>query len=119
MRYYDELATYERDGYDIIVDKTWEDFDPRGCFDTEDADDICCKIRSGDLDWFQLRVRVLVEGLEIGSAYLGCCCYENAGQVLTDDTATELVDQAMREAESKVYRLSRVFLWPQLRAQAC
>ena len=25
MRHYEELATYEREGFEIIVDKTWED----------------------------------------------------------------------------------------------
>ena len=29
MRYYDHLATYERDGFEIIVDKSYEDLNPR------------------------------------------------------------------------------------------
>ena len=33
MRHYDELAVYEREGYEIIVDKTYEDLDPKDCFD--------------------------------------------------------------------------------------
>ena len=33
MRYYDTLAEFERDGYDIIVDKTYEDLNPRDSFD--------------------------------------------------------------------------------------
>jgi hypothetical protein len=32
MRYYDELATFERDGFLVIVDKTYEDIDP--CYNT-------------------------------------------------------------------------------------
>ena len=33
MRYYDELATYERDGFTVIVDKSYEDLSPADCFD--------------------------------------------------------------------------------------
>ena len=33
MRYYDTLAEYERDGFTVIVDKSWEDIPLRDCFD--------------------------------------------------------------------------------------
>ena len=29
MRYYDTLATLQRDGFEIIVDKSYEDLNPR------------------------------------------------------------------------------------------
>ena len=32
-RYYDELAVYERNGFDIIVDKSYEDLHPNDLFD--------------------------------------------------------------------------------------
>jgi hypothetical protein len=110
MRYYDTLAEFERDGYDIIVDKTYEDLSPRDCFDECcDVDEICRDIDSGNLDWFMLRVRVLVEGLELGSAYLGGCLYKDAREVLTDGTAEDFIAEAMVEAKSQVYRLSKKF----------
>ena len=111
MRYYDTLAEFERDGYDIIVDKTYEDLNPRDCFDESctDINEIIKDIDRGHLDWFMLRVRVLVEGLELGSAYLGGCLYEDPKEVLTDGTAEDFIAEAMVEAKSKVYRLSRVF----------
>jgi len=109
-RYYDTIAEFERDGYDIIVDKTWEDLSPRDCFDDCcDVEQICKDIDSGNLDWFMLRVRVLVEGLELGSAYLGGCLYADAKEVLVDGLAEDFIAVAMVEAKSKVYRLSRVF----------
>ena len=40
MQYYDELAQYERDGFTVIVDKTYEDLNPRDSFDTDDIDEI-------------------------------------------------------------------------------
>ena len=109
MRYYDTLAEFERDGYDIIVDKSYEDIDPRGQFDTDDIDEIIKDIDRGHLEWFMLRVRVLVEGLELGSAYLGGCLYEDPREILTDGTAEDIIDTAMTDAKKQVYRLSKVF----------
>ena len=110
-RYYDTLAEYEREGYTVIVDKSYEDMDPKDCFDEEcfDMKEMYNDINSGRLDWFMLRVRVLVEGLELADEYLGGCLYKDAGEVLTDGTAEDLIDQAMTRAKGQVYRLSRVF----------
>ena len=110
-RYYDTLAEYEREGYTVIVDKSYEDMDPKDCFDEEcfDMKEMYNDINSGRLDWFMLRVRVLVEGLELADEYLGGCLYKDAGEVLTDGTAEDLIDQALTRAKSQVYRLSRVF----------
>ena len=109
QRHYDELARYERDGFTVVVDKTWEDLSPRDLFELEDADDICRKIDNCELDWFMLRVRVLVEGMELAAEYLGGCCYEDAKDVLTDGTAEDKIYEALAAAKKDVYRLSRVF----------
>ena len=108
-RYYDTIAEFTRDGFDIIVDKTYEDLNPRDCFDTDDIDAIVKDIDRGHLEWFMLRVRVLVEGLELGSAYLGGCLYEDPNEVLTDGIAEDFIAEAMKEAKSQVYRLSKKF----------
>ena len=108
-RYYDELARYERDGFDIIVEKTYEDIDPRGQFDTDDIEEIIKDIDRGHIEWFMLRVRVLVEGLELSSEYLGGCLYEDPREILTDGTAEDIIDTAMTDAKKQVYRLSKVF----------
>lgn len=105
MQYYEELASYDRNGFLVIVDKRWDDIDPRGCFDTEDADEIVAKINDETYDWFLLRVRVLFNGHEVGSHYLGGCCYEDARDVLTDGTAEDCIGEAMIEAERELYRL--------------
>ena len=109
MRYYDILAEYEREGYTIIVDKTYEDLNPRDCFDYDEDEELFRKIENGTYDWFMLRVRVLVEGLELSSEYLGGCCYEDAKEVLTDGTAEDKIYEALADAKKQVYRLSRVF----------
>jgi len=109
--YYDELATYEREGFTVIVDKTYEDMHPRDSFDDSchDIDEICRDIDRGHFEWFMLRVRVLVEGLELSSQHLGACLYEDAREILTDGTAEDLIDHAMTDAKKQVYRLSKVF----------
>ncbi len=110
-RYYDTLATYNREGYDIIVEKTYEDMHPSDLFDDSEHDikQLCEDIEYGNLDWFILRVRVLVEGLEIGSSSVGGCLYKDAREVLTDGLAENEIDVALADAKSNVYRLSKVF----------
>ena len=109
MRHYTELARFERDGFDIILDKTWEDDPVAFCFDDTcwDIKDIERKIDSGVYDWFMLRVRVLVEGLELGSAYLGGMLYEDARECLSDGTADDIIDEALRGAKLAVWPLMR------------
>ena len=109
MRHYTELARFEREGFDIIVDKTWEDDPVSICFDDTcwDIKDIERKIDSGVYDWFMLRVRVLVEGLELGSSYLGGMLYEDARECLTDGTAEDQIHMAIEEARARVWPLMR------------
>jgi hypothetical protein len=111
MRYYDELAVYERNGFDIIVEKTYEDTHPNDLFDdcVSDIKQLCEDIECGNLDWFILRVRVLVEGLEIGSSSVGGCLYKDAREVLTDGLAENEISVALAEAKTQVYKYKQKF----------
>jgi hypothetical protein len=108
MRHYEHLATYDREGFEVIVDKTWEDLDPWSelseCFDSKTQ--LYADIDSGKYDWFMLRVRVLFNGHELGSHYLGGCLYEDAGQVLKDGTAEDCIWAAMHEAREEARKLA-------------
>ena len=108
MRHYENLATYDRNGFTVIVDKTWEDIHPGDCFDDScyDIQDMCRRIDSGDLDWFMLRVRVLIDDVELSSEYLGGCMYEDAREVLTDGTAEDLIYTAIEDAKTKARGIS-------------
>ena len=110
-RYYDELAVYERNGFDIIVDKSYEDIHPSDLFDDSEHDvkQLCQDIECGNLDWFMLRVRVMVENIELSSEFLGGCLYKDAREVLTDGTAEDLIDMALTAAKKDVYRLYKKF----------
>jgi len=111
MRYWDELLREERGDLEIVVDKSWDDIPVRDCFDDTcfDIKEMEDKVNSGELDWFMLRARVFVEGLEVGSSIVGGFMYEDAREVLKDGTAEDLIYQAIEEAKPKFYRLSRVF----------
>jgi len=109
MRYYDTLAEFERDGFTVIVDKTYEDIDPRGQFEDCDIGEIIRKIDDGTYEWFMMRVRVLVEGMEMGSAYLGGMLYEDPRECLTDGSAEDMIAEALAEAKRGVYRMKQKF----------
>jgi len=103
QRHYDTLAQYERDGYTIIVEKTYEDSHPGDSFDDScyDIKQMCQDIDRGHLDWFMLRVRIMFDGHELASEYLGGCLYEDPKEVLSDGTAEDLIGQALEQARKE------------------
>lgn len=107
MRHYEELATFERDGFLVFVDKTYEDIDPWSqlseCFDSKEQ--LYEDIDNGKYDWFMLRTRVMLDGHEFGTHYLGGCLYMDAKDVLTDGTVEDCLIEAMHEARQEVKRL--------------
>ena len=115
QRHYDQLATYERNGFEVIVDKTWEDIPLDHLFDTSidpdtgkpyyDVKDMARKIDRGDLDYFMLRARVLLDGHEMGEHIVGGFLYEDARETLKDGMAEDLIHCAMYEARTEVLRL--------------
>jgi len=111
MRYWDELLREQRGDLEIVVDKSWEDLAIRDLFDDTafDIKEMEDKVNNGELDWFMLRARVFVEGLEVGSSIVGGFMYEDAREVLKDGTAEDLIYQAIEEAKPQFYKLSRVF----------
>lgn len=119
QRYYDTLAEYDREGFHIIVDKTWEDLDPADMFDTSidpdtgrpywDMDEIYSDINSGNLDWFMLRVRVFAGDVELGSDYVGGFLYKDAREVLEDGVAEDMIWTAMEQAKKQVRELADKF----------
>jgi len=107
MRHYEQLASFERNGFEIIVDKTWEDIDPwdqlSECFDNKKQ--LYADIDSGKYDWFMLRVRAMFGGHEVGCSYLGGCLYENPEDVLTDGTVEDQLITVLAEAEAELARM--------------
>ena len=107
MRDYNELAQFQRLGFTVIVDTTWEDIDPwdqlSECFD--DRDQLYRDIENGKYDWFMLRVRAMLNGHELATKYLGGCLYEDAREVLTDGTVEDCLLEVLPEAKEEALRL--------------
>jgi hypothetical protein len=115
MRDWTELLREQRMGFEVIVDKTWEDIPLDHLFDTSidpdtgkpyyDVKDMARKIDNCDLDYFMLRARVLLDGHELGEHIVGGFLYEDAREVLKDGMAEDLIYQAMSEAKTEARRL--------------
>ena len=113
QRHWEQLATYDREGFKVVVDKSWEDAHPGDLFDDSvyDIEDICRQIDRGDLDWFMVRVRCMFEGHVLGEAHLGGMLYEDSKEVLTDGMIEDIIWEAMNEAKSEARKLStKLFL---------
>jgi hypothetical protein len=74
-----------------------------------DVEEIIKDINRGHLEWFMLRVRVMVDSLEMGSHYLGGCLYEDPKEILTDGTAEDCIGEALSEAKKEVYKYKQKF----------
>ena len=109
MRHYDTLLAEKRGPFKIIVDKTWEDLNPRDQFEECDVDEICRKIDNYTYDWFMLRTRVFFEDVELAANYLGGCLYEDAKEVLTDGTAEDQIYATLLEAKAPLAELKEKF----------
>ncbi len=106
-KHYDQLASYPAGQFTVIVDKTWEDSLLKDSFDDTEFDiaKLANDIDMCKYDWFELRVRIMFEDIEMGSAYMGCLLYENPEEVLTDGVAQDLLATATVEANKRVIDL--------------
>jgi len=111
QRYYDILLEEDRGQFHVIVDKTWEDLHPKDCFDDSvtDIQEICEKIDRGSLDWFMLRCRVMFEGVELASDYIGGFLYEDARDILTDGVAEDIIEDTIRQAREAAVEMKAKF----------
>lgn len=111
MRHWETLLEREQDGFQIILDKTWEDCHPGDCFDDSayDIRQMCEDIDSGRLDWFMARVRVIVEGVELASPCLGGLLYEDARDFVKDGCGEDLIWDALNEARGRLTHLAKTF----------
>ncbi len=104
---YDVLQEFERDGFQVTVEACAEHAHPGDLFDDTcyDIQDMVRKIDYGVWDWFQLRVRVHVAGVELGRANLGGCLYGDRADVLCDGVAEDLVQEALDQARKTVIKI--------------
>jgi hypothetical protein len=103
MQHWDEIARFEREGFDIVVDVSPEFMHPKDFFDDTcwDIKELCSDIDRGKYEWFMLRVRASIRGRMMAQAHLGACLYADAREVLTDGTAGALVDEVLDDARAE------------------
>jgi len=115
MRHYTTLAEMDRDGFNVVVDKTWEDLPLEDLFDTTtdpdtglpyyDVHKMYADIELGNLDYFMLRVRVMYEDVELAVNYVGGFVYEDAMEVLKDGTAEDMIGESIIDAKKRVTQI--------------
>jgi hypothetical protein len=115
MRHYTTLAELDRDGFNVVVDKTWEDLPLEDLFDTTvdpdtglpyyDVHKMYADIELGKLDYFMLRVRAMYEDVELAVNYVGGFVYEDASEVLRDGTAEDMISETVADARKRVTQI--------------
>ena len=73
----------------------------------KDIKKLYSKIERCDLFYFTAKVTAEIEGLELGSDYLGCCIYENENDFIQDTYFDDMVENAILDAQSKLILINK------------
>lgn len=92
-------------GFDIVTSAAPEECSPEGQFD--DDGETVAAIRSGEFEWFVVKVEARREGITLGESYLGCCCYRSLRDFvnLADDYYSDMREEAISEARATIAKL--------------
>ncbi len=103
MEHFMQIAQYQRDHYSVLVDIADE------YVDITDSDPVVlAKIKTGELEWFILRVRVFADTVLLSSVFKGSLLYDNATRVLSDGVAESLIEIAITKAAEKMHQLNLI-----------
>ena len=81
MEHFEEVWRFDTANFSVRLEIAPEDMDPAHSFEFEEDIEA---VRSGEVDWFCARVRVLgPTGEELGASYLGGCAYKPASDFWT------------------------------------
>jgi hypothetical protein len=107
MQHWYTVAEKQDGPFKVVHSWTYEDVYVGDCFDEScfDIKDMARKIDRGDLDYFMLRARVLLDGHELGEHIVGGFLYEDARETLKDGMAEDCIYSAMEEAKTEARRL--------------
>ncbi len=99
----------EQDGFKIHLYACPEDISPVGQFNCGDAkldQEIIDKINDGTYTWFCAKVTASKNGIELGTDYLGGCCYKSEQEfVKQDDYYSDMRKSAIAEAKKAIEEL--------------
>jgi hypothetical protein len=105
---YDKIHTSTAAGFDIVFSVTYEDSEPDWDFENEeDKQNTLRRIEQGDLVWFVARVQAFKNGIELGTDYLGGCCYDSYMQFVEENGYyADMVESAISEARETIAKLT-------------
>jgi hypothetical protein len=70
------------------------------------GDEVCRQIGDGELYWFMAEVTASKDGIELGTDYLGGCCYASRQEFISGSGYyPDMVDRATSEAKDAIARL--------------
>lgn len=103
MTYWQTIHTETAAGFEIVLSTMPEDMPP----DWDVTEDELRKIEDGTLAYFIARVEARKEGISLGTAYLGGCCYDSVEQfVNASDYYGGMVEEAVEEARTMIAKLT-------------
>lgn len=107
MQYYETIHKSTAAGFDIVFSAAYEDHAPDWDFDTEEEkQDLLRRIENGNLVWFVARVQAFKNDIELGTDYLGSCCYDSYMQFVEDsDYYADMVENVVSEARANIAKL--------------
>jgi hypothetical protein len=106
---YDKIYTSTAAGFDIVFSVTHEDSELDWDFENEeDKQNTLRRINNGDLVWFVARVQAFKNGIELGTDYLGGCCYDSYMQFVEEGGYyADMVQNAVSEARETIAKLTQ------------
>jgi hypothetical protein len=104
---YETISTSTAAGFDIVFSVAPEHVEPDWDFEDEaDKQDTLDRINRGDLVYFVARVQAFKNGIELGTDYLGGCCYDSYDQfVEASGYYADMVESAVSEARENIAKL--------------
>jgi hypothetical protein len=98
------IPLFERDGFIICFEALPEDISMYQHFVEECGWPEEKYLEIEDSAWFCAKVSAWKDGKELGTAYLGCCCYKTTEEFYTtykDDYFADMVEEALAEAKER------------------
>ena len=106
MTHWELINTEERDGFAIRFYATPEHVHPDDCFD--DAGQTARDIDAGLYHWFTAKVTASMAGIDLGTDYLGCCCYPTVTDFVGEDYFEDMVAAAIHQAKEHLAALAEM-----------
>jgi hypothetical protein len=108
MSYWETVHEEDFAGFHIKLEITSEDYAPDWDFENEeDRLETLQKIENGSLLWFVAKVSASRKGIELGSDYLGGCCYSSIQEFLQEGYYVDMIDSAIAEARKTLEELAQ------------